>query len=64
MGILYHGGCIGCPQHINSNQRECSGCQYHDANWELPNLSKETKKVKSHNSIRNILWDWLNMKLY
>jgi len=49
---IYHGGCLLCDsQEINGKWR-CRGCQFHSANWNLPNLStfrKEDYEVPDRN---------------
>ena len=35
----FHGGCHYCTQQDIHGVEFCMGCQYFDANWNLPNLS-------------------------
>ena len=39
--VVFHGGCLGCTQqHVQKEgTRFCMGCQYFDADWDLPDLS-------------------------
>jgi hypothetical protein len=41
IGLIYfHGGCLGCTQQqVQKSYTFCQGCQYFDANWDLPNLN-------------------------
>ena len=49
--ILFHGGCHGCTQQqIHGHTTFCYGCQYHDANWSLPDLNN-----KNYNRFNEIL---------
>ena len=45
-----HGGCYGCTQQDIHGVGFCIGCQYFDADWNLPNLNNEppneTKKMR------------------
>jgi len=34
-GFMFHGGCMGCTNDISV----CPGCQYMEANWDLPDLN-------------------------
>jgi hypothetical protein len=37
---IWHGGCIGCIEQKRKGMNYCLGCQYFDAQWEKPDLSK------------------------
>lgn len=39
--VIYHGGCVTCDSQEIFGKRRCVGCQYHKANWALPNLSTD-----------------------
>lgn len=36
---IFHGGCIGCTQQQINGVEFCKGCQYYQADWNLPDLS-------------------------
>ena len=38
---VFHGGCLRCVTPNKDGIGACLGCQYKDANWNLPDLSKE-----------------------
>jgi len=40
--IIYHGGCHSCESQSKYGLKRCEGCQFHKANWSLPNLSTDT----------------------
>lgn len=35
--LVFHGGCCECKSQETLGIKECFGCQYINANWELPN---------------------------
>ena len=37
--IVFHGGCLGCTRQLTKPLTFCVGCQYFDAEWDLPSLS-------------------------
>lgn len=39
----FHGGCLGCVSQEQHGLRRCTGCQYFDADWSLPDLSIKNK---------------------
>ena len=49
--IIFHGGCHKCTQQETNELDFCMGCQYFNANWDLPNLSNkpmnEADKVRA-----------------
>ncbi len=36
---IFHGGCHGCTQQHVHLLKFCAGCQFFDADWNLPDLS-------------------------
>lgn len=36
---VFHGGCLSCISQSLYPLSRCQGCQYHKANWELPDLT-------------------------
>lgn len=38
---LFHGGCYGCTAQDKEGVAYCTGCQFFDTNWKLPNLNSE-----------------------
>lgn len=38
---IFHGGCYGCTQQNIEGVEFCMGCQYFEANWDLPDLNNE-----------------------
>ena len=43
---LYHGGCLGCSRRQMYGDRYCDGCQYKEADWDLPDLSGRDRDVQ------------------
>lgn len=43
---LYHGGCVGCAQAEQGGTTVCLGCQFFDANWNLPDKNDEHERRK------------------
>lgn len=39
---IFHGGCLGCSSQKIHGVKRCTGCQYFEADWSLPDL-----KIKS-----------------
>jgi hypothetical protein len=39
MSVIFHGGCLSCKSQQLKGIDRCVGCQYFDANWNLPDLS-------------------------
>ena len=37
--VSFHGGCLGCKSQELYGKKRCTGCQYFEANWNLPDLS-------------------------
>ncbi len=48
---LFHGGCHGCTQQESKGIDFCIGCQYFDADWNLPDLNNreptETENMRT-----------------
>lgn len=48
--VIFHGGCLDCNSQEIYGKHRCTGCQYFEANWQLPNLStghaEEEKRMK------------------
>lgn len=40
-GIIFHGGCHGCSMQQKKGLHYCTGCQYFEADWSLPDLNDE-----------------------
>lgn len=38
---LFHGGCNGCVSQDKEGVAYCTGCQFFNINWRLPNLHSE-----------------------
>jgi hypothetical protein len=36
---IFHGGCVTCESQEIYGKSRCSGCQYFESNWSLPDLS-------------------------
>jgi len=37
---IFHGGCLGCTQQKDTRSFDtCRGCQYYEADWDLPNCN-------------------------
>ena len=56
---IYHSGCLSChSQEIHGIER-CNGCEYKEANWDLPDLRVEKKpnKQQKEQSQKNNLED-------
>lgn len=54
---IYHGGCLSCESQEKYGKWRCLGCQYHKANWNLPNLSTFKEEIPNKN------WDLLKSPL-
>jgi len=51
--VLFHGGCHGCTMQAKKGLGYCTGCQYFECNWELPNLNDaHILREQEMNSIR------------
>jgi len=48
---IFHGGCHGCTQQDKFGVGYCVGCQYHDPNWDLPDLSDCSNDIGSNKII-------------
>ena len=58
-GYFFHSGCNRCKMQLESSWLLCKGCQYFEANWDLPNLNtseaKESKLDKLLKQIKDLL---------
>jgi hypothetical protein len=44
---IWHGGCIRCTSQEENGMDFCFHCQYFDADWSKPDLSKKEKRRKT-----------------
>lgn len=54
---IFHGGCVNCQSQEIYGEERCAGCQYLDANWELPDLSiskYEAQEIETEGARRRI----------
>ena len=52
---IFHGGCRGCTMQQKEGLGYCTGCQYFEADWSLPDLNDEHQRRDKHEEgIRNI----------
>lgn len=53
--VLFHGGCHGCTMQEKNGLVFCTGCQYFEGNWKLPDLNDNTKREEDNlNKIRAV----------
>ena len=54
--VIFHGGCVPCSSQEEQGVDRCVGCQFFDANWNLPDLSINRERDKMNvykNEIRS-----------
>jgi len=44
--VNFHGGCLPCTEQKDKGLAYCVGCCYFEADWSLPNLSKDNSWEK------------------
>lgn len=53
--IIFHGGCNLCESQKLHGLARCTGCQYFEANWDLPDLNtNHAEKNKELNLNREL----------
>lgn len=51
---IFHGGCIGCTMQDAKGLGYCTGCQYFEGHWRLPDLNnKHIEEEIEMSKIRN-----------